>query len=161
MTETTERINELGGEVMRGGLADRLVVALDPSPETRAMVVRRIVEFAEQLANDETLGDVVTAAENPAPIGASELAARAGITYRQVNYWTTEGYLVPVGDAGPGSGHPRTYPPDTIVRARIMGSLVRHFTMTPAAAARVAEEILRDGRASVGPFTVTRDGRIG
>lgn len=141
-------------------LADRLVVALDPTPEARAIVARRIVEFADELGNDEALGDVVIAAENPPSIGSLELAARAGITYRQVNYWTTEGYLRPIDETA-GSGNPKAFPPSEIIKARIMGSLVRHFTMSPAAAAGLAETIIRDGRAHVGPFTVTRDGRLG
>jgi hypothetical protein len=160
MSDTSAQIDRLGGAVIREGLADRLVVALDPDPETRALVARRVVEFAEQLGNDEALGDIVTAAENRPTIGGPELAARAGITYRQVNYWTTEGYLVPLGDNG-GSGNPKQYPPAAIIKARIMGSLVRNFTMSPGAAAKVAEEIIRDGSAHVGPFTVTRDGRLG
>lgn len=140
-------------------LAQRLLVALDPHPDTRRLVARRVVEFAEQLDNDQALGDVVTAAENPSEIGAPELAARAGITYRQVNYWTTEGYLATTGAVG--SGNPKQYPPAEILKARIMGSLVRMFTMSPAKASEIAEEIVRDGRAHVGPFTVTRDGRLG
>jgi hypothetical protein len=141
-------------------LADRLVVALDPNPATRALVAARIVEFAEELANDETLGDVVIAAENPTTIGAPELAARAGVTYRQINYWTTEGYLVSDAETV-GSGNAKAYPPGQIIKARLMGSLVRNFSMSPRSACDIADEIVRTGRAHVGPFTVTRDGRVG
>jgi len=141
-------------------LTDRLVVALDPTPGARALVARRVVEFAEELGNSEALGDVVIAAENPSTIGAPELAARAGVTYRQINYWTTEGYLLADADNG-GSGNPKAYPPGQIIKARIMGSLVRNFTMSPRAASDIADEIVRTGRANVGPFTVTRDGRLG
>jgi MerR-like DNA binding protein len=138
-------------------LANRLVVALDPSPETRLIVARRIVEFADELADDVTLNDVVDAVENPPLIGAVELAARAGVSYRQVNHWTTEGYLSPVAEST-GSGNPKNYPRSAIVKARIMGALVRNFTMRLDAAARVADEIIRTGTAHVGPFTVTRNG---
>lgn len=139
-------------------LAERLVVALDPSPATREIVSRRIVEFAEQLADDELLGDVVTEIEDPTAIGATELAARAGVTYRQINYWTTSGWL-PTASEERGSGIPLLYPPSSIVKARILGALVRMFAMSPARAAEIADTIIRDGRAEVGGFTITKDAR--
>jgi hypothetical protein len=88
-------------------LAERLVVALDPSPATREIVSRRIVEFAAQR----------------------------------------------------GSGIPLLYPPSSIVKARILGALVRMFAMSPARAAEIADTIIRDGRAEVGGFTITKDAR--
>lgn len=145
---------------MSATLTDRLVVALDPTPETRAIVSRAIVGFAEELSDDALLGDVVTAAENPRSVTSSELAARAGVSYRQINYWTSEGHLVPDQPTeGRGSGTPLTYPPAAILKARLMGSLVRLFTMKPARAAELADEIVRDGKVRVGGFTLTRDGR--
>jgi hypothetical protein len=143
---------------MSSPLVERLVVALDPSPSTREIVSRRIVEFAEQLADDELLGDVVTEIEDPTAIGAPELAARAGVSYRQINYWTSSGWLATTSDER-GSGKPLAYPPSTIVKARILGSLVRMFAMSPARAAEIAETIVRDGRAEVGGFTITKDAR--
>jgi len=159
MPHIETKIQQLGGEVIARGLVERAVVALDPSPATRDLVSRRIVEFAEQLADDELLGDVVTEIEDPTAIGAPELAARAGVTYRQLNYWTSSGWIVPVSEGQRGSGTPLLYPPSTIVKARIMGSLVRMFAMAPARAAEIAETIVRDGRAEVGGFTITKDPR--
>jgi hypothetical protein len=141
-------------------LVDRLVDALDPNPATRALVASRIAGFADELADAESLGDIVTAAENPTTIGAPELAARAGVTYRQINYWSTEGYLATDPETT-GSGNAKAYPPGQILKARLMGSLVRNFTMSPRAASEIADEIVTNGRAHVGPFTVTRDGRVG
>jgi hypothetical protein len=158
MPEVRDQIQQLGGQVIADGLAERLVVALDPSPATREIVSRRIVEFAEELADEQLLGDVVTQIEDPTAIGASELAARAGVSYRQINYWTSCGWIVPTSTER-GSGRVLAYPPSTIVKARIMGSLVRMFAMTPARSAELAEQIIRDGSATVGGFTITKDAR--
>jgi hypothetical protein len=157
VSDTTDQIQRLGGTVIRDGLADRLVVALDPSPATRALVARRIVEFAEQL-DAETLDGVVLAAENTPPLSTADLAARAGVTPRQIRLWTAAGYLH--GKDAPGSGNPHEFGVDVIPTARIMGSLVHLFRMSPSVAYDVAQGILRDGRAAIGSFTVTRDGRV-
>ncbi len=144
----------------QAALAERLVVALAPSPSVRELAQRRVVEFAEQLADDALLGDVVTAAENPQPVRSVDLARRAGVSYRQINYWTSEGWLSTTSpEEQPGPGHPVEYPPEAITKARVMGSLVRMFSMSPRRASSLADEIVRNGRAQVEGYTITRDGR--
>jgi hypothetical protein len=141
-------------------MTDRLVVALDPTPGTREIVTRRIVEFAAEIGDVEILSEVVDAAEHPEGVGASELADRAGVTYRQVNYWTGEGYLrtAPRPDGRTGSGIRYTYPAGTILKARVMGSLVRLFSMHPERASALADRIVNDGSVEIGGFRVSRDG---
>lgn len=38
-----------------------------------------------------------------------EVCRRAGITYRQLDYWTRTGLVIPSEDNIGGSGHPREY----------------------------------------------------
>lgn len=139
-------------------LADRLVVALDPSPETTEIVTRTITRLAAEVSevDPDLLEELVVSAETPPAVGAAELAERAGVTYRQINYWTGAGHLETLPRKGSGSGHPIEYPPTTIVKARLMGSLVRLFDMGPATASTIADEILRTGSATHGGFTLTR-----
>lgn len=150
-------VEELGLAQTTAGLADRMVLALDVTPATRELVSRRIVAFARELADDETLGEVLMSLEHSEePIGSSDLALRAGVTYRQITYWTAEGYLA-TADPETGSGRPHVYPREAVVKARIMGSLVRLFAIPPARASELAEQIVRDGRVELGSFTLTRE----
>ena len=68
--------------------------------------------------------------------GIDDLCARAGITTRQANYWTSRGYLRPY-NAGRGTGHALDWPPAEVAVAQVMGRLVR-AGVTPEAACRVA-----------------------
>lgn len=59
-----------------------------------------------------------------APIGARSgpaAAAAAGVSYRQLTYWTDAGYLHTLGERRPGSGTSRVYTPDEIRVARALG----------------------------------------
>jgi hypothetical protein len=142
----------------RALLATRMTNALDPSPDTRRMVYDRVTEFARQLDDDAVLGEVVDAIEHPDPVTSVDLAAQAGVTYRQISYWTSSGWLTPVEGERVGSGNRLHYPPTMIAKARIMGSLVRMFSMSPARAAEIATEILDNGSAQVNGYTITREG---
>lgn len=65
----------------------------------------------------------------PIPKGAGELPA--GLTYRQLDYWSTRGYLR-VGS--PGSGRPRSYPESERQVAIWMFRLIQAGFTTQAAA---------------------------
>lgn len=69
---------------------------------------------------------------------APEVTSRAGITYRQLDYWTDQGYLQ-ASEAHPGSGNGRTWEPRevvvAIVMARLTGAAVK--AMEAAAIARL------------------------
>lgn len=156
--ETRTPAEGFGLSQTTAGLADRLVVALDVTPATRELVSRRIVAFARELADDATLGEVLMAAEHTDdPIGSADLALRAGVTYRQITYWTAEGYLVTAAGDQTGSGRPHLYPRQAVVKARIMGSLVRLFAIPPSRASELADQIVADGRVELGSFTLTRE----
>ena len=55
-------------------------------------------------------------------MNAPELVDTAGITYRQLDYWTRRGYLR-AAEANPGCGRDRQYSPDETAVARRMGGL--------------------------------------
>jgi hypothetical protein len=133
----------------------RIVAGLDPrTPEVLDLVKTVITRLAAEVSDVELL-DLADAVETAEGTGGPDLAQRAGVTYRQVDYWTTHGYLVPL-DRPAGSGYVRTYPPEAVVKARIMGALVKLFDMSPASASTVADEIVANGSARVGGFTITK-----
>lgn len=82
-----------------------------------------------------------------------EAAEAAGITYRQLDYWTRLGWLNARRSNCPGSGHQREYLPAEIRVAAWMGILTNEGIKPP-----VAEGIARDlestGRASLGVLTL-------
>lgn len=56
-------------------------------------------------------------------IGGPDLAHAAGITYRQLDYWTRTGVLTCVG-GDPGSGYLRAYPVAEVAFARLLKQLL-------------------------------------
>ena len=67
---------------------------------------------------------------------SAELVELAGITYRQLDYWTSKGYLH--ADANnPGSGNHRNFDGDEVSVAWLMAQFVR-AGMRPHAAADLA-----------------------
>lgn len=90
---------------------------------------------------------------------ATDLAAAAGLTYRQLDWWVRRG-LVTCQQAKPpaprkrGHGFPREF---TEEEARVVidaGQLVT-AGVAPAAAITLARAIHAHGRARLGPYTVT------
>ena len=56
----------------------------------------------------------------------------AGLTYRQIDHWTKQGYLKPAGSTS-GSGHPRQWSGEELRVARVMVQLLAAgFTVTAA-----------------------------
>ena len=134
----------------------RIVVGLNPrTPEVLDLVKTHVARLAAEVSDVDVLYDLADAVETVEGTGGPELAQRAGVTYRQVDYWTAKGYLVPL-DRPAGSGYVRTYPPEAVVKARLMGALVKLFDMAPASASTVADEIVAHGSAKVGGFTITK-----
>lgn len=89
-------------------------------------------------------------------ITATRLADRAGITYRQLDFWTRAGHITatprPVFH---GSGCPREYE-DAEARTVVeMAHLVR-AGLPPKVARHVAEELLTTGRAALGVYRLER-----
>jgi hypothetical protein len=135
----------------------RIVAGLAPrTPEVLDRVKTHIARLAAEVSDVDVLDQLADAVEAPEGTAGPDLAQRAGVTYRQVDYWTRLGLLTPEDRPAEGSGHVRTYGADQIVKARIMGALVKLFGMAPRAASEVAEEILAHGSAKVGGFTITK-----
>ncbi len=62
---------------------------------------------------------------------------RVGLTYRQVDYWATKGYLQPENGPNPGTGSSRQFPYSELRIARLMVQLT-DAGIEPATAARLA-----------------------
>lgn len=87
-----------------------------------------------------------------ADLTAPEVVASTGVTYRQLDYWTSNGWLrVRRGVANPGSGRQRAYTAHEAKVARHMADLVR-VGVAPEQAARTARQLARSGRARLGLF---------
>lgn len=69
-----------------------------------------------------------------------EVAAEAGITYRQLDYWTRNGWLHADVDR-PGSGITRDWPLPEIAIARLMGRMTR-AGLIPEVAAQAARALV-------------------
>lgn len=133
---------------------DRLLVALHPrTPEVVRTVKATILRLAADCSQVE-FDMIADAAENPDGLTSPQVVDLVGISYRQLDVWTVRGYLV--ADARGGSGNRRRYRPAVVVKARLMGSLVTMFDMSPGKASQIADEIVETGSAEVGGFRVTR-----
>lgn len=89
---------------------------------------------------------------------AGKLADRAGITYRQLDYWTRQGLIEPADNNGGGSGNHRWF---TEGEARIV-CLMARFTsegVHPNTAVRLARELAAERRARLGGFLISEDGQ--
>lgn len=78
---------------------------------------------------------------------AQQVTRQAGITYRQLDTWTSRGWLRPWHDGGTGTF--REYPTGEVRVAVLMGRLTR-AGLTAEAAARAARAVGEDGRAVLG-----------
>lgn len=67
---------------------------------------------------------------------SAEVAAAAGITYRQLDYWSTRGYV----DAPPreGSGRARAWTEDQVADVVAVAALVREGVRVEIAASRAS-----------------------
>lgn len=89
-------------------------------------------------------------------IGSHEVCARADITYRQLDFWTRNGYLtpVPVDPVFAGTDYPREYPNDQVAIAREMSRLTK--AGLPAKVAHdAALQLLSEGRARLGDYEIS------
>ena len=86
-------------------------------------------------------------------IGAHMLTIRAGISYRQCDYWTRTGLLTAVGEDTPGTGHVRTYADEQATRAATIKALLDAGLSLQAIRVRI-DEFLTAGQMDIGPFTL-------
>lgn len=97
-------------------------------------------------------------------VRAPAIVTATGVTYRQLDHWTSRGYLTPVAAAEgvedarhPGSGRARIYDARAVEKTRLMVALTR-YGLTPAAASAAADALLDSGRVDVGAgVTIVRD----
>lgn len=86
-------------------------------------------------------------------INGQQLAARAGVPYRTIDYYTRVGYLHVVGNTRPGSGYQRLYPTSEAAVAHLIGRL-RDAGLTPKAAHDHARLLLEYGRTDIAGITL-------
>lgn len=94
---------------------------------------------------------------------APAVADKYGITYRQMDYWITRGFLKPAEVAGmpdSGTGHHRIFSPAEAEVARWMGELVRQG-LKPEFAGQLAPQLAETGEARFGMFRLTVAGSEG
>jgi hypothetical protein len=70
------------------------------------------------------------------------------VSYRQLQYWASRGYLRPRQQTGQGSGHEFDWSAEEVATAQLMGQLVGHG-FTPRLAARVARAQVSGGLGTV------------
>lgn len=86
-------------------------------------------------------------------IGAHRLSNRAGVTYRQIDYWTRVGLLEPI-KPDVGRGRTLLFADDQIPIAQYMGQLT-DLGVQPRTARDIAGQLVDQGRAQLGPFAIT------
>jgi hypothetical protein len=69
-------------------------------------------------------------------VSANELAKRLGVSYRQLNHWSVQGWLTPDGNVT-GTGHQQFFSGFQITKAGLMADLVL-AGVAPAKAAALA-----------------------
>jgi hypothetical protein len=66
----------------------------------------------------------MTTATQPTTFTSAEVCRQTGLTYRQLDRWTTQRYLRPEQPTGHGSGHAYVWPHTEVDIARMMARLV-------------------------------------
>jgi len=82
----------------------------------------------------------------------------AGISYRQLDYWVTQGYVDPAtfsDVARGGTGNYRVFDEDAMRRLRDMGAMAS-VGMRPADASALIDAIDSTDRVHIGPFVIER-----
>jgi hypothetical protein len=114
------RLAGLGGQVAHVKLGDPRNAAA--RQEESALRARLIAGFAADQADTANRA-----------IGAHELTNEAGITYRQLDFWTRAGYLHAMPGTGQGTGSSRRFAPDEVEVCCRMAALVNIDIAVPAA----------------------------
>lgn len=84
-----------------------------------------------------------------------EVCTLAGLTYRQFDYWTRTGLLVPIdGKATPGQGNYRCFTPAELGKARAIKALV-DAGLDLRYVRQHIDQFLLTGRLAVGAVTIT------
>lgn len=86
-------------------------------------------------------------------VTAPYLAQAAGITYRQMDYWTRTGLLESLAVDRSGSGHPRIYSPEQVKRATAVRALLE-AGMRLEVVRTIIDELMVVGELTRGPVTI-------
>lgn len=70
-------------------------------------------------------------------MNAVELAEHVSVTYKRIDYWVRCGYVRPLGDIRPGTGHTRDFSTHEVQVCEWLARLIK-AGFTPAVAARIA-----------------------
>lgn len=84
-----------------------------------------------------------------------ELAQEAGITYRQLDYWTRTDLLHTITVPDPGSGYLRAYSEHELTRATAIKHLLDAGVSLQIIRAHL-DEFVTTGRLELGPITIAR-----
>lgn len=87
-------------------------------------------------------------------VSGPTLAATAGITYRQLDYWTRHHWITPNPQPHTGSGYHRTYPHTQVELAHLMRLLIDDG-LTPQAAHRHATNLQTNGHTHIAGKRIT------
>lgn len=87
-------------------------------------------------------------------IGAHEMTNRAGITYRQLDFWTRCGYLHCLNADEAAHGVPRLYAENQARLAAVMKQL-SDIGVAPRQAAPIAARLIAENRAEVGALVIS------
>lgn len=90
-------------------------------------------------------------------VTSTELRDQADITYRQLDYWTRTGLLIPIHDPTPGSGWLRTFPVSQVERAHAIHQLLE-AGMALSTIRDVVDAFVTHGHVQIGAITITRTG---
>lgn len=138
---------------------DRIAVGLHPrTPEVEQAAAAMVRNLAAELGDLDLVEAIADEVETPEGLGTDDVAARSGITVRQLNSWRTAGYVNPLPRTVETHGYPVRFPTSAILKVRVMGSLVNTLGMKPGNASDLADQILTNGSAKVGRFVVTTRG---
>lgn len=80
-------------------------------------------------------------------MNAPELAQRAGISYRQLDYWIRKGWI---DGTNPGTGYVRRFAEEDAARVMMMAKLIA-AGLHPARAAELCGWLLETGVVRLGP----------
>ena len=89
----------------------------------------------------------------PSPTGFTDAVTRAGVTYRQADYWIRRGWVQVLHDGGTGQSREITRGEAEVLR--LMGQLTQ-IGLKPAVAAETARLIQETGAAVLGDFVILR-----
>ncbi|HEY1117707.1 MAG TPA: MerR family transcriptional regulator [Acidimicrobiales bacterium] len=86
-------------------------------------------------------------------VTTQELVDEGRITYRQADYWTRTGLLVPLEAALPGSGYMRRFPERELARVRVIHALL-DAGLSLVRIRQVVDEVLEHGHVEIGGITI-------